>query len=215
MHGSYPQTLVRLTATLSLLAAGASAHAAAFTNGSFEAGSVNPGSGYITLGTGSAAITGWNVASGTVDYIGTFWQATDGNRSVDLDGGSQGSLQQTFETASGATYEVLFDLAGNYVPNPVTKTLRVSAGSDSAEYTFSVAGKTAADMGYVGKSFTFTAVGASTTLTFASLTAGAYGPAIDNVRVSEINQPVPEPSTYALMLAGLAAVGYAARRRRT
>ena len=40
--------------------------------------------------------------------------------------------------------------------------------------------------------------------------------AMDNLRVSvdSVAAPVPEPETYALMLAGLAAVGWTARRRR-
>lgn len=39
---------------------------------------------------------------------------------------------------------------------------------------------------------------------------GGYG----NLQGSLVLAPVPEPETYALMLAGLAAVGFAARRRR-
>lgn len=39
---------------------------------------------------------------------------------------------------------------------------------------------------------------------------GSYG----NLQGSLVLAPVPEPETYALMLAGLAAVGFAARRRR-
>src|SRR5688572_27430249 len=67
-----------------LMAAGASpAVAAPFTNGSFELGSVNPGGGWITLGSGNPAITGWEIFDGTIDYIGAYWQAADGSRSLD------------------------------------------------------------------------------------------------------------------------------------
>lgn len=37
---------------------------------------------------------------------------------------------------------------------------------------------------------------------------------IDNVAVNSVAQPVPEPETYALMLAGLGLLGVAARRRK-
>jgi hypothetical protein len=49
-------------------------------NGSFENGT-DPGS-FRTLGVGSAAIEGWSVAGGNVDYIGTYWQPSDGGRSI-------------------------------------------------------------------------------------------------------------------------------------
>ena len=38
---------------------------------------------------------------------------------------------------------------------------------------------------------------------------------IDDIMVSGLTAPIPEPQTYALMLAGLAAMGALARRRRT
>lgn len=44
-------------------------------------------------------------------------------------------------------------------------------------------------------------------------TGNDHGLAIDNVALS-VTSPVPEPSSYALMLAGLCAVGLIARRRR-
>jgi hypothetical protein len=55
-------------------------------------------------------------------------------------------------------------------------------------------------------------------LQLVSSTGGALGSlattTFDNVSI-EVMRPVPEPGTYALMLAGLAGVGFLARRRRT
>ena len=184
------------------------AYATPFTNGSFESAAVNPGGGFITLGSGSTSITGWQVVTASVDYIGTFWQAADGNRSVDLNG-NQGAagIRQTFDTETGKTYRVNFSLAGNPDGDPTTKTLNVSAGASIQGFTFSTIGATHADMNWEPRSFLFTATGTSSTLTFQSTTPGAfYGPAIDNVTVS-----APEPMTLALLGSGM--LGVAIRRR--
>jgi choice-of-anchor C domain-containing protein len=197
-----------------LLVAGASPAAAApFTNGSFELGSVNPGGGWTTLASGSPAITGWEIYDGTIDYIGSYWQAADGSRSLDLNGndGSAG-IRQTFDTLGGATYQVSFALAANLDGAPATKSVEVTAGGVSQLFTFTIPpGGSHADMGWTYHSLLFTAATGSTTLSFRSDTAGAfYGPAIDDVRVTA----VPEPATLSLVALGLAAGARARRRRR-
>ncbi|MSU23906.1 MAG: DUF642 domain-containing protein [Opitutus sp.] len=73
----------------------------AWQNGSFEGGP-NPGAAWITLSVGSAAINGWTVTGGTVDYIGTAWSSSHGTRSLDLSGISAGTVAQTFTTTVGA-----------------------------------------------------------------------------------------------------------------
>jgi choice-of-anchor C domain-containing protein len=195
-----------------LLVAGASPAAAApFTNGSFELGSVNPGGGWITLGSGNPAITGWEIFDGTIDYIGTYWQAADGSRSLDLNGndGSAG-IRQTFDTIGGGTYRVDFALAGSPDGAPATKTVQVTSGGISQLFAFTLSpGASHADMGWVYHSLLFTAAGDSTTLSFLSTTAGPYyGPVLDDVSVTA----VPEPATLSLVALGLAA-GARARRR--
>ena len=54
-----------LAALAVVLGTASVAQAATITNGSFETGP-NPG-GFTTLGTGNTAITGWTVASGSID----------------------------------------------------------------------------------------------------------------------------------------------------
>jgi choice-of-anchor C domain-containing protein len=105
-------------------------------NGSFESGS-NPGV-FTFLPTGSTAITGWTVSAGTVDYIGTYWQASNGSRSVDLNGGSTGAISQTFPTVPGLTYNVTFDMSGNPFSGPTVKTMSVSAGGATAAYSYDI-----------------------------------------------------------------------------
>lgn len=104
---------------------------------------------------------------------------------------------------------MLFDLAGNYGSAPVIKSLRVSAAGTHADHTLNTTGKSSLNMGWRPESFSFLASAASTTLSFESLTAGGYGPVIDNVRVGA----VPEPSTWLMLGGGLLALaGLRARR---
>ena len=157
--------------------------AAPFINGSFETGTIDPGS-FTTMPLGSTFIDGWTVTDADVDWVGSFWIASDGARSLDLGGVEDGAISQAFATAPGKAYEVLFDLAGNPACAPTVKTLEVTAAADSATYTFDITGRSTSAMGWEGRRLAFTATGPVTTLTFASLSAGSgCGPALDNVRL--------------------------------
>lgn len=164
----------------------ASVYAASVTaNGSFEMGT-DPGI-FTPLAAGDTSINNWTITSGNVDYIGTYWTASDGDRSLDMTGsdGTAGAISQTFTTVPGHTYKVTFDLAGNPAGAPVVKALEVDAGSTPQSYTFDTTGKSLTDMGWTQETFTFTATAASTTLTFTSMDAGFFGPALDNVKVTD------------------------------
>ncbi len=155
-------------------------------NGSFELGA-SPGGSFITLQRGSTAIAGWTVTRATIDYIGGWWRASDGARSLDLDGTPGfGGIAQTFATAPGRAYRVAFDLAGNPAGPPAVKALGVRAAGQQARFTFDVTGKRYDAMGWTRHSWTFTATATMTTLEFYSLdaTGGSFGPALDNVSVT-------------------------------
>jgi choice-of-anchor C domain-containing protein len=195
-----------------------SAQANLVINGSFELG-VDPG-GFTTLNAiDSGSISGWAVTSGSIDYIGSYWQASQGSRSIDLNGITQGTIaQQTLATVAGQQYLISFDLAGNPDQGPTVKTIGVSIGSSGLQiFTFDTTGKSHGNMGWITESFLYTASGTST-ITFQSLTVGptgnetfaAYGPALDNVSVTAI----PEASTWAMMIVGFAGAGFLAYRRR-
>jgi choice-of-anchor C domain-containing protein len=153
-------------------------------NGSFEEGS-DPGA-WRTLSAGSAALPGWTVSHGTVDVPGTVASSAHGNRCLDLNGKSPGGVQQAFSTHPGQKYRVTFDLAGHPFGPPVTK-VRVAAAGRYADFAFDSTGRTFGDLGWVGKSWEFTAIAPDTTLSFSSLdTPGSCGPFLDNVSVAAI-----------------------------
>lgn len=193
-----------------------SAHAVVnlLTNGSFETG-INPG-GYTTLNGGdSASISGWTVGSHSVDYIGSYWQAGQGNRSIDLNGDGLGAIaQQFFATIVGQTYNISFMLAGNPDGGPVNKTVDVIVnGGVPQSFSFNTTGYSAVNMGWSTESFNFVAGINLSSIAFQSTTTTNgpyYGPAIDNV----IASAVPEASTWAMMLLGFAGIGFMTLRRR-
>ena len=157
------------------------------SNGSFEAGTftANP---FDTLPAGSTALTDWTIDSGSIDWVGSYWQAADGSRSIDLNGNETGAISQTLTTTIGNTYVVTFSLSGNPDGPPTAKMLTVGAtGAPTAPYTFdtAAAGNTLANMKWVEQTYSFLATSSSTVLSFTSTIAGPWGPALDNVNVTE------------------------------
>jgi choice-of-anchor C domain-containing protein len=206
-----------LVAAMFAAAPAANAATNLITNGSFEDGVYIADGGFVTLSNGdNTSIAGWTVLPYSIDYVGTYWQASDGLRSLDLSGAANGGVSQTIATISGKVYTVSFDLAGNPDGADETKfmvtTLGNGVGGGAAKiFTFDVgAGNTREDMGWKTFSYTFTATSNSTTLNFASANESPYGPALDNVSVSA----VPEPATWAMMIVGFGAAGAMVRNRR-
>ena len=157
--------------------------AAGVTNGSFESQAVI--GAFTTEGVGSTDIADWTVVSGTVDHIGTHWDAQDGTQSIDMSGYEAGAISTQVPTTAGVKYKVTFYMAGNPDGGPVVKNLDVSAAGDTASYTFDTTGATHGDMKWVMKTFVFTATGTTATLSFTSTDNTAFGPALDAVSVSE------------------------------
>lgn len=210
---------VVLTLLFSLLILHSKADAALIQNGSFENGIyVIPGT-FTTIYSGALTnqIDNWVVTRGSVDYINDYWKASEGTHSVDLNGLSMGSVSQTFGTVTGQAYKVLFDLAGNPDGKPLEKIVRVSDAINHQDYTFDITGHNHQNMGWLEKEFIFTANSDSTELSFASLTDSCldyWGPAIDNVRVSEVPTPAPEPSSMVLGFLSLSGILGLKRRRK-
>lgn len=199
---------------LGLFAAGA--NAAVIVNGSFELGD-DPGA-YTTLTAGSTAITGWNVGGFGVDYVGSYWQAAEGVRSVDLSGSNAGSVWQSFATDPGTTYTVNFSLSGNPDAGAGNKisVISISGSLPSVQIYEVTAANSRENMNWQDYSYTFTAFASTSTLTFASAEYSPFGPALDNVSILEgdgSGSTVPEPASWAMMLIGFGFIGVSARRR--
>jgi choice-of-anchor C domain-containing protein len=166
---------------------------AGIANGSFEAGTFS-NAPFDTLFPGSTALAGWTIESGSVDWKGSYWQASDGVRSLDLSGNEPGAISQTLATTIGTAYVVTFDLSGNPAGGPIVKTMTVGAsGAAMKSYTFDTAsvGNSLSDMRWAAQDYSFVATSSNTVLTFTSTTPGLYGPALDNVTVTASDTTAP------------------------
>lgn len=206
--------LASTVAAVTLAAASGSAQASELVNGSFEDPTLAP---WTAAGGVSAGLTGGGLVP-------------DGTRAAILGfdtsfGSSQGTLSQTFTAASAGIYQLKFWLGRTEIfcgCNDVALTFR--ALFDSAE----VANVMPAGLSSHPAQITYTAYEGQTflaagqhTLTFEMSRGGssfgrAPGFGLDGVSVAPlvVSAGVPEPATWATMLLGFGAIGFAARRRR-
>lgn len=154
--------------------------------------------------------TGWSILDrGTVDVVGTggfgYLCAAGGGMCIDLDGssGDAGILSRNLSLTAGTTYTAYFDIAGSQ-----------RGGSESLLVSFGTAtlllDPLASGSPWTTYSLTFTPTASgSFGLTFNNAGGDNMGAMLDNVSVVA----VPEPESYALLLAGLGLMGTVARRR--
>ena len=152
---------------------------------------------------------GWSLSgAGDVDIIGTgFFDEIPGNGNyIDLDGsdGLAGTLVSPATATVSGNYTATFQLGGNH-RDGTTDLVTVTFGS--ASQTFAVGPNDP----FTTYSLTTSASNEQLQLSFHDGRDGNVGALLDNVSIAST---VPEPGNLALMLAGVAGLGFAARRRR-
>jgi choice-of-anchor C domain-containing protein len=175
------------------------------------------------LAVGNAAITGWTVSRGVIDYTSSsFWIPQNGIASLDLTGSpGNGGIQQSFATIAGNRYEVSFYIAGNpdtwdmqYGTYLANKTMSVEVAGEKHDYEYNVQTwqNSPFNMKWQHCVFDFTANSTASTLEFyGTMPITCYaGMGLDNVLVSS----VPEPSMLGLLF-GAVSIALLCLRRRT
>jgi choice-of-anchor C domain-containing protein len=162
-------------------------------NGSFEEGPPLAEDGYhvTSFPEGSTEIKGWVVTrlgANVNDY--TYFQPLDGKRvgALSRHGMTVPAISQTFNTRIGRKYRLSFWLAGDAIAQHGEKRLQVAAAGKTAEFVFDTRGKTRQDMGWVRKTWEFTATDEKTTLEFSCLSEGQFGVVFDDVVVVAVDE---------------------------
>ena len=152
---------------------------------------------------------GWTASNGTVDIIGPgLFDLYPGNGAyVDLDGSTNnaGELSQSFSLDGGVMYSASFTLGGSKRGD--SNVVDVSFGN--AMQSFTLASNDPLALYTVG----FTpATNGSYALTFANQGGDSLGAILFDVQITD-TAAIPEPETYALMLAGLGLLAVVGKRR--
>ncbi len=188
----------------------------------------------------AASVPGFTI-TGTVDVVtnGNYGITCAGNTGacLDIDGtpGPGSMTTNSINYAAGRPLTLSFDLSGNQRDDSSDEfrwTFQLAAPSDILNFActsgffgcpspgnyFGVTSpgffveSVPGNRSWLNYSMSFTPTTAgSLTMTFLSTSADNIGPVLDNVLVSQ----VPEPASWAMLIAGFGLVGVAARRRRT
>ena len=203
--------LVALPATqITLRAPDVGAHRAAaevdgpniLVNGGFEQGA-DPGN-HLELPVGmSPFLAGWTVVNRYAEYVGSYWRAEEGTRSVGLlyDGNgvlaNASGIQQSFPTTIGQRYRTVFYQSAISTQPTI---VRFTIAGQSRNFTYQIGPTdTLAKLPWVKRDFVFTATSASTTIEFQAFYTKGWWIALDNVQVRAIQPPAsdgtPTPGT--------------------
>ena len=161
-----------------------------FVNGSFEQPVVNS---FLTYPVASNSIPGWTITSGSVEIDRTVWPGYDGVQSMDLSGEVAGALEQTLTGfRPGASYRLKFEYALHKFA-ALERSANVIINSEVVDTI--VAGTGALVPNYQTFEISFIApANGVVTFGFQSLSADSKGVVIDNVRIEQTEQLVPEIS---------------------
>lgn len=171
------------------------ANAAPILNVNFESGfgAFSP-SGNVSIATGADYQPCCGTTGNTTNHFAAFGS---GNQ-------PSGLISDSFNTHAGAIYQIMFDFGAL---GSGTDPLTVTVGG--VDHTFFPVADNNLDTTFHPGSFTFTGTGSPLTLSFTSAGVNNVDAIVDNIRVSG----VPEPATWAMMIAGFGFIGGAVRYR--
>ena len=178
----------KILAVAMLSLSAASANAALITNGGFENG-----------------LTGWSCTGADTCKTDAAAAHSGAAGAFGWDNSGFATLSQAMSTVVGATYSFSFfsnayQIAGNQLSYSFSGLSQVVVPTTTS---------------WLNTTGTFVASAASTTLSFFFATDPGTGTwRIDDVSVEQIASPVPEPETYAMLLAGFGLMAGIARRRK-
>jgi choice-of-anchor C domain-containing protein len=156
-------------------------------NGGFETPRVLSRDGARTLTARDRVLAPWRITTGSVN-VQIYWPVAEGTHTLDLNGVSTGTIEQSFATIPGQVYQLLFDYANNpdRPARTATATVTVTGAGTLLSRVIAHTGSTPRHMRYTRFLATFVADSATTTLQFASTTPGAFGIVLDAVAVTAI-----------------------------
>jgi hypothetical protein len=196
-----------------------------FTNGSFEVPALP--TQFVNYTVGSLGLPGWTIVGPAgqalsqvrSDFSGNppfQFPAQDGNQWIDLTGFNNNApvgLAQTVPTAPGQVYTIGF-WVGNVSGGPfgTTSTVNVELSQGGGGSCTNAAPGLVLTWQHC--TVNFTAAGPTTTVTFRNADpAFDNSNGLDNVSIDLARTRVPEPASWAMLLAGFALAGGVIRRK--
>jgi len=174
-------------------------------NGSFESVLIKSSNRWEIF----SNVTGWTGGAGGIEVRNNVvGLASDGSNFVELDTTANSSMFQTVATQANQRYTLSFFYADRVGNGSVSNGLDWSL--DGSLWSSVGGGNGGASHDWKQLSVDFTASGATTLYFRASGRSDQLGTSLDQI---SITSAVPEPQSYALMLGGIAAIGFMARRR--
>jgi PEP-CTERM motif len=139
--------------------------------------------------------------------------AFEGNNFVELDTTGNSSLSQSFATIANQAYTLSFAYSPRAGISPASNGIEVLFNNNSLGI-FTGDGVGQSNNVFSTQTLSLLGIGGTSTLLFRAVgTSDSFGGSLDAISVTTTS-PVPEPETYAMMLAGLGLLGFIARRRK-
>ncbi len=220
INSSTRQLVYAATASLALLAGSGSAGAVELlVNGSFEATSSHftTPTGWSNIGHTEGVVTYADIGNTIPSYDGGLnFYSIGGVASNGLSSPGEG-ISQSVATTIGNTYRLTVGLSDENGPG-LTSVLNVLIGSQLNQVTLAADSSGFFHRPFETYTYDYVATSSLTTISFILFSSTDFGnndPLIDGVSFQQIAVgAVPEPSTWVMLIAGFAGIGFMGYRRR-